>query len=185
MKGICIDMMDKPQLFMRLKTLENLPETTLDEGFSCRHFLPGDETTWEHITKTVGFDMNFNESIKSEPFFVPERVWFVCHNDKPIATATAWVYKDEPEKTGYVHMVAALPEYSGRKLGYNISLAVLHQMKKFNLNQAVLHTDDFRLAAVKIYLSLGFEPEFDKNDDSMALRWREVLIGLQKQKQIV
>ena len=96
----------------------------------------------------------------------------ICHGGIPIATATAWLYDKSPDSTGYVHMVGAMPEWKGRGLGYQVSLAALHEMKREGKKDAVLHTDDFRLAAVKIYLSLGFEPEM--NHESHESRWEQV-----------
>ena len=167
-----------PQLFMRRKNLNDLPELLLSDGFTLRHFADGDEDAWEHIIKTTLFPMKFNEGISNVSFFSPERVWFICHDGTPVSTATAWLYDKNPETTGYVHMVGTLPEWKGRGLGRLISLAVLHQMKREGKQDAVLHTDDFRLPAIHIYFSLGFEPEM--NHESHELRWKQVYQELHK-----
>ena len=161
-----------PQLFMRRKQLHDLPEIQLPDEFTLRHFADGDEACWERIIETTLFPMKFDEGIKSASFYKPERVWFICHGGSPIATATAWLYDKSPDSTGYVHMVGAMPEWKGRGLGYQVSLAALHEMKREGKKDAVLHTDDFRLAALKIYLSLGFEPEM--NHESHESRWEQV-----------
>jgi mycothiol synthase len=46
-------------------------------------------------------------------------------------------------------------------------------MAAANLDVAVLETDDWRLAAIRTYLRLGFEP--DPVEEEHAARWRRVL----------
>ena len=113
---------------MRRKHLDDLPALSVSDGFTARHFIEGDEAAWEHIIETTLFPLKFNEGIRGANFYKNERVWFICRDEVPVATATAWVYDKHPA-TGYVHMVGALPEWKGRGLGYQVSLAVLHQMK--------------------------------------------------------
>jgi len=95
----------------------------------------------------------------------------MCHNNEPIATAIAWRWDKDPE-TGYVHMVGADPRYKGNGLGYQVSLATLHQMAAENRQSVILHTDDFRLPAIAIYLRLGFEPEI--THESHEARWEDI-----------
>ena len=165
-----------PQLLMRLKSLDSLPELAIPSGFNLRFFKEGDEAAWEHIVKTTLFPMEFEKSIRSAAFYKDERVWFICHEDVPVATAIAWLNDRFPETTGYVHMVGALPKWKGRKLGYQITLAVLHQMKRDGMQDVVLETDDFRLPAISIYLDLGFVPEM--NHESHKKRWQDVYAAL-------
>jgi mycothiol synthase len=41
-----------------------------------------------------------------------------------------------------------------------VSLAALHEFVRLSCADAVLETDDFRVPAIKVYLSLGFRPEY-------------------------
>ena len=55
-------------------------------------------------------------------------------------------------------------------------LAVLLGLQKEGYEACYLRTDDFRLPAIALYLSLGFEPLID--DEEMQTRWdkiREIL----------
>jgi mycothiol synthase len=91
------------------------------------------------------------------------------------ATASARHLADQPQ-TGYVHWVGTDPAFAGRRLGWWASLAVLHRFVELGKTDAVLHTDDFRLPAVKTYLNLGFLPEIV--DPEQPERWRKVCAAL-------
>lgn len=159
-----------PQLKLKRNDLENLPPIELPVGFTLRHFVDGDERAWERLVLGIGV-CNFNESIRNHRFFKPERVKFICFNDEPVATATAWLDENN-ETVGYVHMVGANSEYKGKGLGYQVTNAVLHHMKTEGKISAALATDDFRLPAIKIYLKLGFLPEL--THESHYERWQTV-----------
>ena len=60
--------------------------------------------------------------------------------------------------TGYLHWVATVPAHAGKKLGSFVSLAVLYKFQQEGCQNAVLETDDHRLAAIKTYLRLDFHP---------------------------
>jgi len=161
-----------PQLLMRRDNLSDLPALNIPEGFSIRTYQEGDDTAWEDLTEaSLGFRLNFFESIRNNPFFMKERIFFICDGDKMVATAIAWGVENEP-LTGYVHMVGADAEYRGKGLGYQVSLAVLHRMKEEGMQQVILHTDDFRIPAIAIYLKLGFEPQM--THESHESRWEKV-----------
>ena len=85
---------------------------------------------------------------------------FVIENDgKIVATASARLIPDEFPGSGYVHWVGGDPEHRGKRLGYLASLATLHEFARLGCQDTVLHTDDFRIPAIKVYLALGFRPE--------------------------
>lgn len=145
-----------PQLRMERKNLDNLPEINIPDGFILRNFIEGDEVEWNKMVVDV-WAIDFDEKIRGGRFYTPERVKFICSGDKIVATAIAW--RDENiESLGNVHMVGSNPEFRGRGLGFQVTLAVLHQMKAEGRTSAFLTTDDFRLPAIKTYLKLGFEP---------------------------
>ena len=55
-------------------------------------------------------------------------------------------------------MVAVVPAHRGKGLGCAVTLAVRHKLRDEGLCAAELLTDDHRLAAIKTYLDVGFEP---------------------------
>ena len=165
-----------PQLVMRRPNLDHLPPLDLPEGYVARHYQEGDREAWTRIIAdsfaTVmapdAFEQRFNGGV-----FRPEQIWFVAAGDVPVATAAAWVVPRWGEQRGMLHMVGALSTHRGRRLGLLVSLAALYQMAREGRTEAVLQTDDFRLPAVRTYLTLGFEPCLIH--DNQRARWRAVL----------
>ncbi|HEY5563364.1 MAG TPA: GNAT family N-acetyltransferase [Clostridiaceae bacterium] len=164
-----------PSLIMFRDNLENLPEVKVPEGYKVRSFRAGEEKEWEKIID-VAFKQvsNFTKEIMSNEIFKTERVCFVCQGDTPVSTATAWYDLNWDISVGYLHMVGMLPEYSGKGLGLQASLAALYEMKREGKSSAVLNTDDFRIPAIITYLRLGFMPQF--THVSHIERWRKLLV---------
>ena len=166
-----------PQLVMYLKSLHNLPALNIPEGYELRSFIPGDEKEWENIINaSFRYQSDFVKEIISKEYFKPARVKFICWGNKPVATATAWESKDYSKEAGYLHMVGVLPEYTGKKLGYHVSLAALYEMASEGKKSAVLQTDDFRIPAIKTYWNLGFKPMLVH--ENQVKRWNDISVKL-------
>ncbi|UVI32674.1 GNAT family N-acetyltransferase [Paenibacillus spongiae] len=166
------DLPDQPpatQLVMIREDLASIPHLELPDGYHARSLRAGttDEQGWEHIIReSFGLkDISFKKHMEADEPYKPERVLFICDEaGVSAATASAWYRPQWNEDTGYLHMVGIVPEQGGKKLGYYASLAALHQMLREGRTRAVLNTDDFRVAAVKTYLNLGFLPQLDAPD---------------------
>ncbi len=172
----------RPQLVMRRLDLNRLPDVTLPDGYDLRCYCEGDGPAWERII-AASFERDvspgeFQRSILDKPPFRPERVLFVTCGDEPVATASAWDSPGWGPETGQLHMVGVKPEHRGKRLGYWVSLAVLHQFHREGRLHAMLSTDDFRLAAIKTYLALDFEPVLVH--DNQRQRWSDAFAALGK-----
>lgn len=163
-----------PQLCMR-RNLDQLPELAIPANYSVRSLRPGDETEWERIINDSfqKNDSNFNEGMAKSIHFRPERVLFACYNDIPVATASAW-YSDE--ETGYLHMVGTLSSHAGKGLGLQVSLAAMHQLVREGRTKVLLHTDDFRIPAIKTYVKLCFAPFIVHENQEQ--RWKHIAARL-------
>lgn len=64
------------------------------------------------------------------------------------------------------------PDFRGKSLGKAASVAVMHRLKKEGYRAFSLLTDDFRAAALKTYLDLGWRPWLYLED--MEGRWRAI-----------
>ena len=171
-----------PQLVMLRPDLAGLAPVTVPAGYAVRTFRDGDEAGWERvIAKSFNREANpnrFDPLMRGHKSFRPERVYFVVHGDEPVATASAWLMDPWPADTGFLHMVGVMPEHQGHRLGHWVSLAVLHHFVREERTRAVLQTDDFRVAAVKTYLKLGFVPFLIH--ENQRERWRNLfgVVGL-------
>ena len=162
---------------MRRGSLEGLPVLEIPYGFGLRTFRLGDEPRWAQLMTGAIGDWDEESTARlflSDPGVNLDGVFFLDERDNYVATATD---KKVPEpELGYLHMVAVAPPYRRRGLGRCISLAALLHMKERSCRLAILDTDDFRLPAIRTYLTLGFIPEMVGADH--AERWNRIFAKL-------
>lgn len=168
----------RTRLFMRRPWLDDLPAApSLPDGFAQRTYRPGDEAALAALltrafAETENWDaQTLGERLTAAPD-VPAIFLLTDGSDRPVATASARLMEIYPG-SGYLHWVGVDPAYQGKGLGAHISLCVLRYFKDRGLRDAVLETHDYRLAAVRTYLRLGFVPE--SRDDAEQRRWARVL----------
>jgi mycothiol synthase len=164
------------QLQMRRPHLKDLPPVTLLEGYTLRTYQEGDEQVWGEIMNTgIGSGWTVEkvkERLTQTPQFIADGLFFATCQGTPVGSACAWRDEANEWRHGIVHMVCVLPEHRGHRLGYYLTLAVLHWLKDHGFEDVSLLTDDWRLSAIKAYLQLGFEPVID--DEEMRERWGRV-----------
>ncbi len=90
-----------------------------------------------------------------------------------IATASVRLLPERFPASGYLHWVAVDSAHQGQRLGYFVSLAVLHEFERLGCSDAVLETQDHRIPAIKTYLALGFRPEY--TDETHRSRWAAIM----------
>ena len=167
------------QLQMLRSGLERLPDPLVPAGYALRTWLPGDEQAWANIMNSgIGADWTaakVAELFSTRPQFSPHAVFFTTQAGQPVGTAAAWRLPETETRQGYVHMVCVLPQHRGKGLGYLVTLATLHWFKQHHFESVLLETDDWRLAAIRTYLQLGFTPRYDAGDAEMAERWQKVM----------
>src|ERR1700730_9664523 len=162
---------------MRRKSLEDLPDWELPEGFALRPFRVGDEAGWAKLMTGAIGDWDAASTARlflGDPGVRADGIFFLATRDGYVATATD---KRLPASdAGYLHMVAVATPYRGRRLGRCISLAALRHMRGRGCREAVLDTDDDRLPAIRTYLALGFVPENVEADHPD--RWSTIVAQL-------
>jgi mycothiol synthase len=91
-----------------------------------------------------------------------------------VGTASACL--DGAKKYGNLHMVSVRPGSKGLGLGKAVCSAAVNTFIENGADEADLSTDDFRIPAIAIYLSLGFRQFL--YDDDMQSRWIAILSGM-------
>lgn len=165
-------------LFMRRADLDRIEQPALPPGpFLLRIYLPGDEEDWLRIvTEAYGCEWGeaaFERCIRTDESFLPERLFFVTWNGRPIGVVGAFQKLIHGANTGYIHMMAVLPEFQGRSIGSVLLCACLRYFKAQGWQDAVLDTEASRLEAIRLYLRHGFKPHPEIPGDEA--RWAEVL----------
>jgi mycothiol synthase len=167
-------------LLMKRKNLEGIGKPLLPKGYALRSYRRGDETHWARIISRA-FETEcaasvFATEIAAKRCFDPKRIFFLTYKGEPVGTAIAWTRPELGKRSGYVHMVAVVPEHTRKGFGKVLTTAVLGYFRDHQLRSAFLHTDGQRLAAIKTYLELGFEPVIE--DEDIRRRWVEVFRAL-------
>ena len=98
---------------------------------------------------------------------------YVVEKNGNIVAATFASRSVEPPNTGRVDFVISHPEHRGNGLGRVVCTSVLQYLLSQRYDSAILFTDDWRLEAIGLYLSLGFVPQMTRDD--MPDRWSTVM----------
>ena len=114
----------------------------------------------------------FEAALSSRKNFRMDTTLLVLLEGQPVSTVT--VLCDPETKEGYMHMVAARPECRGRGLGHLMSELAVDLLKREDMQTAYLTSDDWRLAAIKTYLKVGFRPDMEATPDARE-RWEKIL----------
>ena len=165
-----------PQLEMRLDPVPALPPAEVAEGYRLRVYREGDAAAWCRLVRDcIGGDcteQSLRETILGARAFAAEDLLFAAHGEEVVGTAWALRKASLPAEVGYVHMVGVDPAHRGRGLGRALLIGVLRRFREVACRAAILHTDDFRLPALRLYRALNFAPVL--SHPSHAGRWREV-----------
>ena len=118
----------------------------------------------------------FELALLSAPQFDPEGTFIATFGREPAGTCSAWRRKRDESAVGILHMLAVKEDHRDKGLGTFLAAKVVEYFRDRGFSVCSLTTDDERLAAIKIYLKLGFKPVFthENHED----RWREVFAAL-------
>ncbi len=167
---------DRTRLRMRRPSLTGLPPIELPVGFSIRGATETDLAAWgELMNGPKGYwdESRARRELWGDRDVLDDGIQLLVDPDgKLVGSATAKRSPIEPG-SGYLHMVLLERELRSRGLGRAVSLAALHRMVAEDMGAASLEIDDWRLAAIRTYLRLGFEPDPIAEDHEA--RWQRIL----------
>lgn len=156
---------------------------SLPDGYSFVFFTEcgEDVAAWCDICRKAGMCSSTDDSevfrkvmrsvrdidLEKDLFFV------VAPDGNKVATSALIHRKDD--NSGYLHMVAAIPEYRNLGIGHAMLSFAMSLSEERGIDRCVLTTDDYRLPAIKNYLVGGFCPVLYYDPDSdMRSRWLSV-----------
>ena len=165
------------KLRMRFDGFGVLRPPRMPEGWALRAYRPGDENDWLEILRCGDFgDWNrdrLDGMLAGERGPMPrDGIFFATRADRPVGTACTFIFEDAEGVHAELGWVAVHPAHRGRGLAGEVCRAVMDYARRQNHAYVFLKTEDFRLAAIKTYLRLGFEPQV--MDDTQPQRWRKL-----------
>jgi mycothiol synthase len=146
----------------------------LPDGCVLRQFRAGDEEEYDGLFHLAFADEGrFSEVLErvlEGGFFVIEHL----ATGQLVASGQAWrgsIMPRHPE-AGQMGWLVADPSHAGRRLGTIVGASATSRLAAEGYQQPCLGTEDFRLAAISIYLKLGWVPYLYRED--MEPRWRRI-----------
>ncbi len=167
----------QPQLRMGFSRFHDLIAPQPPPGYGLRTFRPGDQEAWVSILATGEFGEwdrpRLDRMLEGERAPLPlAGAFFATHDDQPVGAACTFLHPGAGGSVAELGWVAVLPAHRGHGLALHLCRAVLGYVSALGHEYAYLLTEDFRLAAIKTYLRVGFEPEIVH--PSHHERWRAV-----------
>ena len=105
---------------------------------------------------------------------VPDDGFFcVLDSSGKIAAAAQIQLGEHTPDSATVHAVAASEKHRGKKLGKAVTVMVMRDTYEKGIKEVYLTTDDWRTAAVNLYIRLGFMPVM--YEDEMRERWTKLI----------
>jgi len=157
---------------MRFPTEARLPELEFPEPYRLRAYETGDIPAWAALLNASG-DLGCWDEDKVrdelESSVVDGMQFFVVAGNQPVALASVNDKSIGGAPCWEIGWVATHPLHRGKGLGSLVTVAALRAARSLPPRPILLQTDDFRLAAIRTYLKVGFEPTF--NHPSYPERW--------------
>jgi GNAT superfamily N-acetyltransferase len=167
-----------PQLRMR-RRLADLPPVEVPAPYVLRNLTVDDVDAWRRLLARTG-DLGEWTYERGARFFEPDSrmplagAFFLTWQGDAVATAQLHLHPDGPyAPLAELGWVAVDREHRGQGLARVVCLAVMHAAAEAGHAEMFLRTDDHRAAAIRTYLSLGFEPWM--YDAAAPARWRKLM----------
>jgi len=157
-----------------------LPAVHLPPGYTLRTYRPGDEPRFYEVMALAGWPGWDDEKLRPWLARIPPGSWFmVVHEASDRIVATAMGLHDHSDVHpfgGELGWVACDPAHTGKGLGSAVSAAVTARLIEAGYRAIHLYTEQWRLAALKSYLKLGYIPFLYTPE--MPERWRAICAQL-------
>ncbi len=152
------------------------PRVRLPSGYALRTYRPGDEPRFYELMELAGWPGWDDEKLRPWLLRILPEGWLMAiHTESGEIVAAAMALRDRGEfgyPGGELGWLACDPAHRGRGLGLAVSAAATARLIDEGYRHIHLYTEDWRLAAIKTYLKLGYIPLLYLPE--MEERWRRV-----------
>lgn len=171
-----------PQLQLVFDQRRTIDPTWLETpaGYSLRTYRPGDEAGFYRVMAGAGWPGWDDQRLEPWKARMLPKCWFlVVHDASQEIVASAMGIQDHSKLHPFgaeLGWVACDPAHQGKKLGTVVCSAVTDRLLQIGYENIHLYTEDWRLAALKTYLRLGYQPLL--LDQSYWARWEQICAQL-------
>ena len=130
------------------------------KGFEVRPLQETDIDAYCRFRPIGGFDL-WDRNMYQKYMDESNATIMLAIDKRTGAIAAAASAEEKRQELGWV---ATHPEYRGLGLGTVVSVAAMRKLKEMGARRFFLLTDDFREAALHIYLKLGWHPVYNTPD---------------------
>jgi ribosomal protein S18 acetylase RimI-like enzyme len=139
----------------------NVESASFEPFYQLRTFQPGDDKAWFNLQQATGIYPALESGLFYREFnrLPIDRQFFIIHEQKPIATGTAWY--GEPLRTqswGRLHWIAVHPAYQRQGIGLNLCRHLMRVLQELGCLGAFLTTGSENEPAISLYRKLRFIP---------------------------
>ena len=158
---------------VRTSSLGLVEAPLVPEGYVLRQLRSGDEGPYDDLFHLAFADEGrFAETVGRAldgGFFVIEHL----ASREIVASCVAMRGSSSPRhEAGQLGWLVTDPSHTRKGLGTIVSASVTNRLVAEGYQRPFLGTEDFRIAAISIYLNLGWRPHIYRDD--MELRWRSI-----------
>ena len=165
-----------------------LPDVPLPDGYVMRPYRSGDAHSWAETLQACGFEQWNDTEVLAylEDVERLEGSRVVEYKSRVVAGTFASRNADEtsdavePEEEGVLDLVVTHPDHRGKGLAKATCTGVAKFFVRLGCQSVSLWTDDWRLPAIHVYLSLGFKPVMTRTD--MPGRWAAIYENLKERQ---
>lgn len=171
------------ELMLERKTLSDIPEFPLPEGYRFAFYKSGDRDAWIDIEKSAKEFKSYEAGLKSwNEYFggkdgelVRRMVFIETESGEKVATATAFydIHGRDKSGAGWLHWVSVRREFQGKGLSKPLISRTLEVMWSLGYSHAKIPTQTTSWVACKVYLDFGFTP-IPQNAERNRDGWRIV-----------
>lgn len=172
--------------------VRGMPDTAVTEGYEVRGYREGDVATLAETLQAVGFRNCGVDRVLETLEDADRRAGSALAEHRGAIVAVTFASRTsadgtnpvtakpgEPWREGVLDYVATHPDHQGRGLGRATCTAVSRYLVEQGCETVQLLTDDWRLPAIHLYLSMGYQPVMSRSD--MPERWAAIMSELEKQ----
>jgi mycothiol synthase len=150
----------------------------LPQGYVLRQFRAGDEARYDDLFHLAFADEGLLPGMREQTleggFFVIEHL----ASGELVASCVTWrgsIMPRHPD-AGNMGWLVTDPSHAGKGLGTIVAACATNRLAAEGCRRPCLGTEDFRIAAISIYLKLGWRPYIYRDD--LVPRWRSIFTRL-------